>query len=131
MSIQRLDSKVAFDTLTGSSNAVLLDVRDPVEFSFVGHPIGAVNVPLRFAPDMHVNPNFVDQVRATIPDRSTPIFILCRSGQRSLAAASLLEEAGYDNLANIDDGFEGGIDENKHRGTISGWRFNQLPWVQS
>ena len=88
-------------------------------------------MPLRFAPDMHVNPHFVDQVRATIPDRSTPIFILCRSGQRSLAAASLLEEAGYDNLANIDDGFEGSIDENKHRGTLSGWRFNQLPWVQS
>jgi hypothetical protein len=42
-----------------------------------------------------------------------------------------LAEAGYTDLTNIEDGFEGPMDEAKHRNTVAGWRFHQLPWVQS
>jgi len=129
--IQRLNSVEAHAALREASQAVLIDVRDPVEFSFVGHPVGAINVPWTFAPDMRSNPDFLDQVRRLVPDTATPLYLLCRSGQRSLAAAKELSEAGYAHLSNIEDGFEGPIDEAKHRSTSGGWRFHGLPWVQS
>lgn len=129
--IQRLSSTEAHAVLAADSNAVLIDVRDPVEFSFVGHPTDAINIPWKFAPEMRDNPDFLAQVQQRVRDPATPILLLCRSGQRSLAAAKLLNEVGYTQLANIEDGFEGPLDADKHRGTLGGWRFHGLPWVQS
>lgn len=121
----------AYTNLTADSQSVLVDVRDPIEFSFVGHPIGAVNIPLKFAPSMATNPDFLSLMRASIPDKKTPIYLLCRSGQRSMAAAEILLQAGYQNLTNIDEGFEGGMNAAKQRSTLNGWRFHGLPWQQS
>jgi rhodanese-related sulfurtransferase len=129
--IQRLSPPEAFAALQSAAGAVLVDVRDPVEFAFVGHPVNAVNIPWKFAPDMRPNPDFLAQVRKIAPDAATPLFLLCRSGQRSLDAANALAAAGYANLANIEEGFEGSLDEWKHRGTVGGWRFHGLPWQQS
>lgn len=129
--IKRLDSPDAYTALTATPAAVLIDVRDPIEFSFVGHPLDAVNIPWKLAPDMRPNADFVTQVQKCVPDTSVPLFLLCRSGQRSLAAAHALADAGYGDVTNIEDGFEGPIDEQKHRGTVAGWRFHGLPWAQS
>lgn len=129
--IQRLTPVEAHHALTANASAVLIDVRDPVEYGFVGHPIGSVNIPFKFAPSMEANPDFVSLVRALAPDELTPIYLLCRSGQRSMAAAELLSNAGYQHLANIEEGFEGGIDGSRHRSTLNGWRFHGLPWEQT
>lgn len=129
--IKKLDPAAAHTALTADPLVVLIDVRDPVEFSFVGHPIGALNIPFKFAPSMATNPDFLSSVRVSVPDEKTSIFLLCRSGQRSMAAAEILQQSGYLNLTNIEEGFEGGIDEAKHRSTVNGWRFRGLPWVQS
>jgi len=59
------------------------------------------------------------------------VLLLCRSGVRSVDAAKALEAAGYQHLVNILEGFEGPLDEHKHRGTLGGWRFHGLPWEQS
>ena len=129
--IKSLAADAAHAALEADPRAVLIDVRDPVEFSFVGHPVGAVNVPWKFAPDMRPNPEFLDQVSQMAIDKATPLFLLCRSGQRSLAAANALAEAGYTDLTNIEEGFEGPMDQEKHRSNVAGWRFLGLPWVQS
>jgi rhodanese-related sulfurtransferase len=129
--IQHLSPTETHTLLAANARAVLIDVRDPVEFRFVGHPAGAINIPWKFAPEMRDNPDFVEQVKMRVPDPATPILLLCRSGQRSLAAAERLAEAGYTHLANVEEGFEGPIDAEKHRGTLGGWRFHGLPWVQS
>ena len=117
--------------LQADSTAVLLDVRDRVEFTLVGHPVGAVNIPFKNAPDWKANADFSQDVNRLIPDHDAAIYLLCRSGQRSLDAAKALETLGYRNLTNIEEGFEGPLDELKHRGTQGGWRFNGLPWEQS
>jgi rhodanese-related sulfurtransferase len=130
-SIQRLNPPEALAVLRTHPSSVLVDVRDPVEFAFVGHPIGAVNIPWKFAPEMRPNPEFVEQVRRVAPDTATPVFLLCRSGQRSLDAANALAAAGYQNLTNIEEGFEGPLDGEKHRSSVGGWRFHGLPWKQS
>ena len=88
--LQRLTPPAAYAVLQANADAVLIDVRDPVEFAFVGHPTGAINIPWKFAPDMRANEDFLAQVRQQVPDTATPILLLCRSGQRSLAAASRL-----------------------------------------
>jgi rhodanese-related sulfurtransferase len=131
LSIKSLNPREAWDLLQQHPEAVLLDVRDPVEFSFVGHPTSAVNIPWKLAPDWKPNPHFLDRVRQAVPGLETPLFLLCRSGQRSLDAANALAAAGYRNLTNVEEGFEGALDPHKHRGKLGGWRFHGLPWEQS
>ncbi|HLF98639.1 MAG TPA: rhodanese-like domain-containing protein [Methylococcaceae bacterium] len=128
--IRRLSPQESWSALQADERAVLLDVRATLEYGFVGHPIGAVHVPWKEWPLWQVSPAFVETVRRLVPDTDTAIFVLCRSGQRSLDAAKALQEAGYSNLSNIEEGFEGSLDADKHRGTLGGWRFHGLPWEQ-
>lgn len=126
----------AWQVLNVDNEAVLLDVRSKVEFDYVGHPAGALHVMWKDYPDWRENPHFVAEVKAALSahggDRSArPILTLCRSGVRSLAAAKALAAAGYTNLTNVEQGFEGDKDAQGHRCTVGGWRFHQLPWEQS
>ena len=59
-----------------------------------------------------------------------PVAFLCRSGDRSIGAAEAATAAGIAPSYNILDGFEGNLDENRHRGT-TGWKAVGLPWKQS
>ncbi|CAI8807511.1 rhodanese-like domain-containing protein [Methylocaldum szegediense] len=129
--VKSLTPPEAWDVLQKRTEAVLLDVRDPLEFSYVGHPRGAVNIPWKRAPDWKPDPDFVERVRQAVPNADTPLFVLCRSGQRSLEAAKVLASAGYSDVTNIEQGFEGPLDEHKHRSSVGGWRYHGLPWEQS
>lgn len=111
--------------------AVLIDVRTAIEHSFVGHPPNAIHVAWKEFPGMQLNETFVEQVQQHAPDRNAPVLLLCRSGVRSVDAAKALEADGYQHLINILEGFEGPLDEQKHRNTVGGWRFHGLPWQQS
>jgi len=129
--IENLEPQQAWDLLQQNSKAVLIDVRTKVEHGFVGHPLGAVHIAWKEAPDWQINPEFVAEVIQAVPDRDSPILLLCRSGQRSLDAAKTLEKAGYQRLVNIEGGFEGPLDQDNHRGKLGGWRYCGLPWQQS
>lgn len=129
--IENLNPQQAWDLLQQNTDAVLVDVRTKVEYAFVGHPLGAIHIAWKEAPDWQINSTFVAEVKKVIPDYKAPVLLLCRSGQRSLDAAKALEEAGFERLINIVDGFEGPLDQHNHRGNIGGWRFNGLPWEQS
>ena len=130
--IENINPKQAWNLLQQQNNkAVLVDVRTKIEHAFVGHPVDALHVAWKEAPDWQVNPNFVAEVEKLVPDKNVPVLLLCRSGQRSLDAAKALEEAGFQRLINIVDGFEGPLDQHNHRGNIGGWRFDKLPWAQS
>jgi len=127
--IRKLNPTAAWACLQNEARSVLIDVRDPIEFAFVGHPTGAVNIPWKTAPEWNPNPDFIERVR-TVGDLETPLFLICRSGQRSLDAARALADAGYANLTNVEEGFEGPLDAQRHRGTLGGWRHAGLPWEQ-
>lgn len=129
--INNLDPIQSWELLQNNPAAVLVDVRTFMEHSFVGRPPKAIHIPWKEFPGMQLNANFVDQVQKTIPDKTVPILLLCRTGVRSVEAAKALEAAGYQNLINIVEGFEGVLDAEKHRGNIDGWRFHGLPWEQS
>ena len=129
--IRNLKPIESWEFMQKNPSAILLDVRTKLEYSFVGHPVGAVHIVWKEAPDWSVNTNFTEEVRRAVPDTSMPVLLLCRSGQRSMDAAIALEKAGYTNLVNVDEGFEGPLDDEKHRGTCGGWRLCGLPWEQS
>ena len=131
--VAEVNPKQAWNILREKPSAILLDVRSKVEFDYVGHPVGAVHVPLQEAPDWQTDPDFVQKVIERLGDSSRDVTILtiCRSGKRSMLAAQLLEAQGYTHTANIAEGFEGDLDENRHRGNVNGWRFHGLPWEQT
>ena len=123
----------AWQILQDKPETILLDVRSKVEFDYVGHPIGALNVPLQEPPDWQNDPAFVEKASAQIggPCKDVTILTLCRSGKRSMLAAQLLKKQGYEQILNIAQGFEGDADENHQRGNLNGWRFHKLPWEQT
>ena len=129
--IQRLSPIEANSLLNESTDAKLIDTRTFIEFSFIGHPIGAIHIPLKRPPNWQVLPDFIERVEKEVPNKATAIVLLCRSGARSMQAAELLQQAGYNDLYNMEEGFEGDKDDNNHRGTLGGWRFHGLPWEQS
>lgn len=122
--------------LKSTPAAVMVDVRTDAEWNFVGQPdLSSLNkAPIRLSwqifPTMMLNGEFVDAVRAAVPDPATPIAFLCRSGVRSLAAARALTAVGYTACYNIADGFEGPPDGERHRGRVAGWKASNLPWAQ-
>lgn len=135
--VKTLSSKEAYELLQNNPSATLIDVRSGMEFLFVGHPVGAIHIPWIDEPDWVINPNFVKQVRQVILGGLScelgdcaPVIIICRSGKRSHEAGMELVKAGFPEVYNIEDGFEGPLDDKHHRSTVSGWRHNGLPWEQ-
>jgi len=136
--IPQVTPDTAHATLTRDPTALLLDVRSRVEFDYVGHPPGALHVALKEFPDWEVDPDFTGKAASVLTEaagaddaRRVPVFVMCRSGARSLAAARLLKAVGFENVANVAEGFEGDKDEAGHRNTVNGWRARGLPWEQT
>jgi rhodanese-related sulfurtransferase len=136
--IKEVSPSQAMQILSEDENAILLDVRMKLEFDYVGHPPQAINIPWQESPGQAENPDFVDMVRGELAHRyrnanveDLTILTLCRSGSRSRHAAKKLLANGFLRVINIAEGFEGDPDENRHRGTLNGWRFHGLPWEQT
>lgn len=138
-----LTAQDAHRALSADPDIVFIDVRDPNEVDFVGHPsaIDAI-VPLLLATREYVpqarsysmtpNDGFVAQV-ATVLDREgagvdDPIFVICRSGARGADAVAMLDRAGYENVWNVVHGFQGDPGADGVR-DLNGWRTAGLPWT--
>ncbi|MFL6150884.1 MAG: rhodanese-like domain-containing protein [Ornithinibacter sp.] len=125
----------AYAAATGPDDALLVDVRTTAEWTYVGVPVleGAHRdvafVQWSTFPEGRVNERFVDEVRAAGLEPGRPVYLLCRSGVRSKAAAEALTAAGLGPAFNVIEGFEGPHDESGHR-TVAGWKVAGLPWRQ-
>lgn len=126
--------------LTESKNAVLIDVRTRAEWTFVGVPdlatLGKQTVLVEWLgfPDNRPNPNFVAELTGRLGAlgavKDTELLFICRSGARSQLAAQAMMRAGYTRCFNVAEGFEGPLDDLRHRGVQSGWKAQALPWMQ-
>lgn len=136
---QEISPLAAWEKLQNDQRALLLDVRSTVEFHYVGHPLQAIHLPWQEPPAWEVDPDFSNKFLKLLEERGEdavqvkccPVLCICRSGKRSLAAATILEEAGFQKVYSIAEGFEGDSDNQRHRNTINGWRYHNLPWEQS
>jgi rhodanese-related sulfurtransferase len=125
----------AWQVLDDNPDAVLVDCRTDAEWRFVGVPdLTPLSREVVFIEwtrtDGSHNDGFVDELKAAGITGERPVVFLCRSGNRSIGAAEAATEAGIGPSYNILDGFEGNLDERKHRGH-TGWKAVGLPWVQS
>lgn len=77
------------------SNAFIVDVREKNEFAN-GHLINAVNIPLSEIRDR------LDEI-----PKDKPVYLHCRSSQRSYNAVMALQNLGYDNVINISGSYLG------------------------
>jgi rhodanese-related sulfurtransferase len=115
--------------LVSQQAAVLLDVRTAEERKFVGYVPGSLHLPWLLGTAMQTNPRFARELESKIP-KDAVILLLCRSGARSASAAAAAHRAGFSNAFNVQEGFEGDLDQHGHRGGRNGWRFHGLPWIQ-
>ncbi len=120
----------AYEILKSAPGAKLVDVRSRAELDWVGKVEGSVHIEWALYPGMKTNPNFVSQLEQQVDKESLVIF-LCRSGVRSHHAATVATQAGYRDCYNILEGFEGNMNDEKHRNSVGGWRAAGLPWIQS
>ncbi|KAI1201387.1 Rhodanese-like domain-containing protein [Nemania serpens] len=77
--------------------AILIDVREPEELRETGRIPGALNVPLKSAPDsFHLSSEeFENRFGFARPGADDEVVFYCRAGVRSRAAAGLAREAGW------------------------------------
>lgn len=147
-------SAQAYDNITAqeayvmlaSGEAIMLDVRTPEEWAWVGHPgknksgYGSeiekyvINIAWEIEKPGHgyeLIPNnlFLGDVKKLRLPSDKPIITICRSGGRSVSAALALEDAGYTNLYNTLKGFEGGTDSDGYRTKEEGWKNTGLPYT--
>lgn len=138
-----LSPEDAHAALSADEGIVFIDVRDPIEIAFIGHPAGIdANVPIFIATHrfdakrgsyvLVENPNFLAEVDAAVTragrSPQDPVFVICRSGGRSAIAARQLIDAGYTAVWNLVEGFEGDKSPETGIRELNGWRNAGLPW---
>jgi rhodanese-related sulfurtransferase len=134
--VENIPPAQVWEALRADPKAQLVDCRTDAEWNFVGlpdlSPAGkqAVLIQWQVYPSMQVNADFAAQLSEAgfTPDHH--IYFLCRSGQRSAAAAAAAQAAGFPYTYNVAEGFEGPPDSAGHRGTTAGWKARGLPWRQ-
>lgn len=107
----------------------LVDVRTAEELKFVGRVPGSVHVAWQTGPALIKNPRFLRELESKA-GRDAAVVLLCRSGKRSAAAAQAAAAAGFGQVFNVLEGFEGDLDAQGQRGEQGGWRYRGLPWTQ-
>jgi rhodanese-related sulfurtransferase len=152
----------AYDMLNTVPDTYLIDVRTRAEYQFIGHAPMAHLFPLYFMSDQLVqkdeqweyqltnnNKLFVEEISKKF-QKANNLLIISRDGSRSILAARQLIKAGFKNVYNVKDGFEGAPfptyeDQNKdkfyrqlakrnkipaynHR-RFYGWQWWGLPWT--
>ena len=152
----------AYDMLNTVPDTYLIDVRTRAEYQFIGHAPMAHLFPLYFMSDQLVqkdeqweyqltnnNKAFVEEISKKF-QKANNLLIISRDGTRSILAATQLIKAGFKNVYNVKDGFEGPPfptyeDQNKdkfyrqlaqrnkipaynHR-RFYGWQWWGLPWT--
>ncbi len=118
--IKQIKSSEIKKFIDSNPNTVLLDVRTDDEWNTVGKPdtkdLGIESFFITISQD----PSFLESVKKNI-DKKKHVLVMCAAGGRSVIAANLLANEGYNTL-NVSDGFSG-------NGQDPGWKNLKLPSI--
>ena len=118
--IKQIKSSEIKKFIENNSDTVLLDVRTEDEWNKVGKPdtkeLGIKSFFITISQDQ----SFLDKVKENINNKNK-VLVICAAGGRSIIAANLLANEGY-NTFNISDGFSGNAQD-------PGWKNLGLPSV--
>lgn len=128
--------------------ALFLDIRTREEVAFLGMPMLAdANIPYMVTGGLdewdekdgnfklRANPDFATRVERALKRKGltteSPVILICRSGDRSAKAASILFLSGYKKVYSVVDGYEGdkvAAGDLKGQRVVNGWKNEGLPW---
>ncbi len=97
---QTVDVLTTFEALESNEGAQLVDVREPDEWTATGVAPGAVLIPL-------------GEVESRAPAElaaDRPVYVICRSGNRSRTASETLIRLGYSEVYNVEGGINAWLD---------------------
>lgn len=97
---ETVDVQTAYEALGSDGDAQLVDVREPVEWAETGVAPGAVLIPLA-------------DVESRAPaelSAGSPVYVICRSGNRSRTASATLVQLGFTRVYNVDGGITAWLD---------------------
>ena len=118
--IKQIKSSEIKEFVENNPKTVLLDVRTEDEWKTLGKPetkdLGIKSFFITISQDT----SFLDTVKQTI-DKKEQVLVMCAAGGRSIVAANLLANEGYNTL-NVSDGYSG-------NGQDPGWKNLGLPSV--
>ena len=118
--IKQIKSSEIKKFIESNQDTVLLDVRTEDEWNTVGKPntkdLGIKSFFITISQDQ----SFLDKVKENI-NKKNKVLVICAAGGRSIIAANLLANEGYNTL-NISDGFSGNTQD-------PGWKNSGLPSV--
>lgn len=89
--VTNITPEQAKERLDIEKNIILLDVRTKGEYDS-GYIKDSMLIPVD---------NLKEEAESKLKDKDTPVFVYCRSGNRSTTAAKILVDLGYKNVYNL------------------------------
>ena len=118
--IKQIKSSEIKKFIDSNPNTVLLDVRTEDEWNTIGKPdTKNLGIETHFI-TISQDSSFLENVKKNI-DKKKQVLVMCAAGGRSIVAANLLANEGYNTL-NVSDGFSG-------NGQDPGWKNLELPSI--
>ena len=118
--IKQIKSSEIKKFIERNPGTVLLDVRTEDEWNTVGRPDAkALGIKSYFI-TISQDPSFLENVKKIV-DKKKHVLVMCAAGGRSIIAANILANEGY-NALNVSDGFSG-------NGQDPGWKNLGLPSI--
>ena len=118
--IKEIKSSEIKEFIKSNPDTVLLDVRTENEWRTVGKPNTKDFGIKSFFITISQDPGFLERVKKNI-DKKKQVLVMCAAGGRSIVAANLLANEGYNTL-NVSDGFSGNDQD-------LGWKNSGLPSI--
>jgi molybdopterin/thiamine biosynthesis adenylyltransferase/rhodanese-related sulfurtransferase len=100
--IREIDTATA-DERRAQPGTVVLDVREPDEYDQGAIP-GSVHL---------VRGHLEGSIESRVPDKDTPVLIICAAGNRSAFAADVMQTLGYTDVVSVTGGFNKWKDEGR------------------
>jgi rhodanese-related sulfurtransferase len=97
---ETVDVQTAFEALSADEHAQLVDVREPEEWAETGVPQGAALIPL----------GDLESRAASDLAADRPVYVICRSGNRSRTGSDILVGLGFTEVYNVDGGVTAWLD---------------------
>ena len=118
--IKQIKSSEIKKFIESNPGTVLLDVRTEDEWNTVGRPDAkALGIKSYFI-TISQDPSFLENVKKIV-DKKKHVLVMCAAGGRSIIAANILANEGY-NALNVSDGFSGNDQD-------PGWKNLGLPSI--
>ncbi|MDH3688231.1 MAG: rhodanese-like domain-containing protein [Gammaproteobacteria bacterium] len=100
--IRELDCSELHRMIQSNSDLLVVDVREPVEFS-EGHIADALNIP-RGILESAADPSFDKRNERLCRAHNSPVAVYCATGGRSAMAADVLQQMGFEDAVSLQGG---------------------------